>query len=105
MKSYRIVYPGKKYRLSKDQIKMLDALKDTEPQLDEECPELTDEELAKMRTFAEYMRERRRKQVLTLRVTQETMDKAKSLGKGYTGILSRLLELALNDPEMVKKAL
>ena len=31
--------------LSENQIKMLEALKDTEPVYDEDCPELSDEEL------------------------------------------------------------
>jgi uncharacterized protein (DUF4415 family) len=60
------------------------------------------EELAKM---ASKKREERRKQVLTLRVSTETMQKAKALGKGYTGILSRLLEEALNDPDMIERCL
>ncbi|MBQ6386158.1 MAG: hypothetical protein IJJ38_08340 [Lachnospiraceae bacterium] len=60
------------------------------------------EELAKL---AEQKREERRKQVLTLRVSAETMNKARALGKGYTGILSRLLEEALNDPEMIERCL
>jgi uncharacterized protein (DUF4415 family) len=54
---------------------------------------------------AEKRREERKKQVLTLRVSTDTLNKAKSLGKGYTGILSRLIELALNDPDMIKKCL
>lgn len=60
------------------------------------------EELAKL---AEQKREERRKQVLTLRVSAETMNKARALGKGYTGILSRLLEAALDDPDMIEKCL
>ena len=60
------------------------------------------EELAKL---AEQKREERRKQVLTLRVSAETMNKARALGTGYTGILSRLLEAALDDPDMIEKCL
>jgi len=31
--------------------------------------------------------------------------KAKATGKGYTGFLSRLLDNAINDPQMVSKSL
>lgn len=32
-------------------------------------------------------------------------EKAKKLGRGYNGILSRLLDMALSNPDMVKKCL
>ncbi|MBQ7918539.1 MAG: BrnA antitoxin family protein [Lachnospiraceae bacterium] len=72
---------------------------------DEDCPELTDEQLEEFQRVAQERRKARQKQVLTLRVSASTMKKAKALGKGYTGILSRLLEMALDDPEMIKKCL
>ena len=40
-----------------------------------------------------------------LRLSPATIEKAKLLGKEYTGILERLLDLAVNDPETVKKCL
>jgi len=66
---------------------------------------MTPEQYEEFAALAEQKREERKKQVLTLRVSPATMNKAKALGKGYTGILSRLLELALEDPEMVRKCL
>jgi uncharacterized protein (DUF4415 family) len=66
---------------------------------------MTAEQYEEFAAIAEQKREERKKQVLTLRVSPSTMNKAKALGKGYTGILSRLLELALDDPEMVRKCL
>lgn len=65
----------------------------------------TSEDFEELARLAQERREERKKQVLTLRVSPETMAKAKSLGKGYTGILSRLLEEALNDPEMIRRCL
>ena len=61
--------------------------------------------MEQFRRVAKEKREERQKQVLTLRVSAETMKKAKSLGKGYTGILSRILEYALNDPEIIRRCL
>ena len=72
---------------------------------DEDTPEITEEMREQFRRVAKEKREERQKQVLTLRVSAETMKKAKSLGKGYTGILSRILEYALNDPEIIRRCL
>lgn len=72
---------------------------------DEEAPEITDEQLAEFAIMAEQQRNDRKKPVLSLRISKETLAKAKLLGRGYTGVLSRLLDIAINDKEMVKKAL
>ncbi len=72
---------------------------------DQTVQKMTSEQYEECAALAEQKREERKKQVLTLRVSPQTMNKAKALGKGYTGILSRLLELALEDPEMVRKCL
>jgi uncharacterized protein (DUF4415 family) len=72
---------------------------------DQTVTKMTPEQYEEFAALAEMKREERKKQVLTLRVSPQTMNKAKALGKGYTGILSRLLELALEDPEMVRKCL
>ena len=72
---------------------------------DEDSPEITEEMMEQFRRVAKEKREERQKQVLTLRVSAETMKKAKSLGKGYTGILSRILEYALNAPEIIRRCL
>ena len=48
------------------------------------------------------------KRILALVLTHvsvDTLDKAKATGKGYTGFLSRLLDNAINDPQMVAKSL
>ena len=50
-------------------------------------------------------REERIKQTVSLRLSPDTMNKAKALGRGYTSVLSRLLDLAINDTEMLKKCL
>lgn len=47
----------------------------------------------------------RRKMLVSIRLSPETFEKAKKLGRGYTGILSRLLDMALSNPDMVKKCL
>ena len=59
---------------------------------DEDCPEFTDEQLAKFKR----VRADQRRETITLRLRPATIRKAKSLGKGYTTILAGILEDALN---------
>ena len=72
---------------------------------DEDAPELTLEQYAEMAAIARNRRSRQVKPVVALRISVDTLDKAKATGKGYTGFLSRLLDNAINDPQMVAKSL
>ena len=57
----------------------------------EDSPELTEEELKDFRRVSEENRLERNKQTVTLRLSPQALKKAKSLGKGYTSVLSRIL--------------
>jgi len=59
-------------------------------------------ELSKFKRISDEKKIGRQKQTVTLRLSGKALNKAKSLGKGYTSILSRILESALEDPELVK---
>ena len=72
---------------------------------DEDAPELTMEQYAEMAELARRRRAEKVKPVVSLRISQDTLEKAKATGKGYTGFLSRLLDNAINDPQMVAKSL
>ena len=72
---------------------------------DEDAPELTAEQYAEMAAIARERRSRTVKPVVALRITPATLEKAKATGKGYTGFLSRLLDNAIRDPQMVAKSL
>ena len=97
------VYPGQEIPGSiKDEVR---AAAKRPIVFDEDAPELTEEQLAKFAILAEQQRNDRKKPVLSLRISKETLAKAKHLGRGYTGVLSRLLDMAINDEEMVRKAL
>ena len=91
--------------LNEEQIKMVEALDSRPIVFDEYSRELTDEELSEFKRVSDIRREERRKQVVTLRLSPKALSKAKSLGKGYTSILSRLLEEALNDKDMIRRCL
>lgn len=71
------------------------------PVYDEDAPELSIEQMQRYRKAAIR---KKAKETVTLELSRENMEKAHSFGEGYQGVLSRLLELAMNDNELVKKA-
>ena len=91
--------------LSREQIDMLKKAESMPIIYDEDSPELTQEDLAEFKRIADINREARRKQCITVRLSPQSLSKAKALGKGYTSVLSRILEYALNDNELIKKCL
>ncbi|MDE6519360.1 MAG: BrnA antitoxin family protein [Ruminococcus sp.] len=92
--------------LTEEEIEMLNALADMPAEPDEDCPELTDEQLAKLAEQARIRRQQRgTKQTVAIRLSPQALTKAKSLGKGYTTILSRILEETLANNELIKQYL
>ncbi len=91
--------------LSDEQLEMLKKAGSMPVIYDNDSPELTQEELSEFRKIADEKRIARRKQCITLRLSPQSLSKAKALGKGYTSVLSRILEYALNDNELIKKCL
>lgn len=72
---------------------------------DDEYPGFTKEELKQFKRVGNINRIERQKQIVTLRLSPKAVRKAHSLGKGYTSVLSRILEAALDDPEIIKQFL
>ena len=64
------------------------------------APRLTDTELAE---FKQINAENRKKIPCTLRISKKSLEWWKSLGKGYTAAMSRMLEEAEAYPEILKK--
>lgn len=91
--------------LTESQIKELEEAENAPFVQDEDCPELTEEELRQFSRVSKERQEERRKQTVTLRLSPQALKKAKSLGKGYTAVLSRILENALMDNEQIKRNL
>lgn len=69
---------------------------------DDEYPEFSEEELRQFKRIASERKVNRQKQTITLRLSPQALKKAKSLGKGYTSVLSRILEKALENPDIIK---
>jgi uncharacterized protein (DUF4415 family) len=91
--------------LTGEQLEMLEKAEALPIVYDEDSPELSDEELAEFKRIADLKRENRNKQTVTLRLSPQTLSKARALGKGYTSVLSRIIDLAMDDKELIKKCL
>ena len=92
-------------QLTEDQILMVREAVKRPLAADDDNPELTDEQLALFRRVHESRQADRKRQNITLRLTPQAIQKAKALGKGYSGILSRIVESVLDDPAMLSKYL
>lgn len=88
-------------KLTEKQLAMLLEMEASPAVPDEDCPELTDEQLSQCRRISKANREKRCKQTVTIRLSPQALAKARSLGKGYTSVLSRILENALNDIDTI----
>ena len=91
--------PGDK--LTEEQIKMLEEAAKREPVYDPENPPLSEEEIIRMREAARRKRAAQNKQTVSLRLSPQTLEKAKALGPGYTTILAEIIEEALNGKDAV----
>lgn len=92
-------------QLTEDQILMVKEAAKLPLAADDDNPELTDEQLALFRRVHESRQADRRRQNVTLRLTPQAIQKAKALGKGYSGILSRIVESVLDEPQLLSKFL
>lgn len=86
--------------LTPEQIKMLEDMNQKPIVSDEDCPELTDEQLSKA-----YRASEKENQSVLVSLSPKSMEKAKSLGKSYPSVLSSLLEKVLNNNELLKQCL
>ncbi|MGM9590560.1 MAG: BrnA antitoxin family protein [Aristaeellaceae bacterium] len=88
--------------LSSEERQELEAAEQMHPVFDADSPEMTAEMLQQ---FKRMSREDRNKQTVSLRLSPRTLKIAKSYGKGYTSFLSRLLDEAIQNEELVRKCI
>jgi uncharacterized protein (DUF4415 family) len=76
------------------------------PVYDPECPPSTPETLAEFAAMAREIRKNRKKTapVVALRLKPDVLSKYKALGKGYTSIMTDVLDYVANNPEILSKA-
>jgi len=69
---------------------------------DEVCPEYSYEQLKRYREAA---LNRHGEKPVTLNLSEGTIQRAKEYGTDYRRVLSRLIDVALGDPDMMKKVI
>jgi len=87
---------------SPEQIEMLTKAVKLPIHKEAEYPEFSEIELLQFKRISGERRANRQKQTVTLRLSPQALNKARSLGKGYTSVLSRILEKALDNPSIIK---
>ena len=87
---------------SQAQIEMLTKAAKLPIHAESEYPEFLETELLQFKRISDTRRAERKKQTVTLRLSPQALEKARSLGKGYTSVLSRIIESALDDPDIIK---
>jgi len=90
---------------SQEQIEMLAKAAKIPIHDEAEYPEFSEIELQQFKKISGERRADRQKQTVTLRLSPQALERARSLGKGYTSVLSRILEKALVDPDLIKQNL
>ncbi len=88
--------------LTEEELRELDEAEKKEPIFDDDSPLMMKEQLMQ---FKRINHENRTKPTISLRISPSTLKKAKQYGKGYTGLLSRLLDAAIDDEELVRKCI
>ena len=91
-----------KHDLTAEELQELEAAEKRDPVFDDDSPAMTHEQLMQ---FKRINHENRTKPTISLRISPATLKKAKQYGKGYTGLLSRLLDAAIDDEELVRKCI
>ena len=91
-----------KHDLTAEELQELEAAEKREPVFDDDSPAMMHEQLMQ---FKRINHENRTKPTISLRISPATLKKAKQYGKGYTGLLSRLLDAAIDDEELVRKCI
>ncbi|MBR0308500.1 MAG: BrnA antitoxin family protein [Mogibacterium sp.] len=98
-----IIKPGDEP--SKEAIEEVNKAAERPITFDDDSPRFTKDQMREMADKARARRGSEKKPVVAIRVSPNTLELARATGKGYTGFLSRLLDLAINDADMVQRAL
>ena len=77
--------------ITAEEMKELEAAEKMMPMYDEDSPEMTEDMLQQVKKTA------------SIRLSEKAQLFSKKYGKGYTSFLSRLIDAALDDENLVKK--
>ena len=69
----------------------------------DDCPPSTPEALAEFAALRAAQKKKDVRPVVALRIQPEVLEKYKSLGRGYSGIMADVLKFAADNPEILGK--
>ena len=93
------------FELTKKDLNQLELAKKMPIIYDEDSPKLTKKMLKEFKHYSQVKHDNRIKETMSLRVSKSTKEKLVALGKGYTSIVNRLIEYALENPSVLQKCL
>ena len=91
--------------LTSEEKELLEKAKDYVFMPDEDSPELSETQIKEFKRLIAERRAGEKKQTVSLRLTQKTLNTAKALSSSYTSVLANVLEKVFKDPEALKKYL
>lgn len=91
--------------LTTEQIKMLEEMDKRPVVPDEDSPAYSKEELIRLKKLAEQKRAEKQDLIVPVRLSPQSMEKAKSLGTNSATVLSQLLERLLNNDNLLKQCM
>ena len=71
---------------------------------DPDCPPSSPEILKEFAQLAAERNRRKKKKSITIRVAADILEKYKTMGDGYTGIMADVLKYAVNNPNILSEA-
>lgn len=86
--------------ITAEEMKELEAAEKMMPMYDEDSPEMTEDMLQQFKRMHQVSRV---KKTASIRLSEKAQLFSKKYGKGYTSFLSRLIDAALDDENLVKK--
>ena len=70
----------------------------------EDCPPSSPEALREFALQRAEMNRQKKKKLITIRVSPDVLESYKTMGSGYTGIMSDVLKYAVNNPSVLTAA-
>jgi len=69
-----------------------------------DAPRSSPEALKEFARLAAERNRRKKKKTITIRITPDVLESYKTMGNGYTGIMSDVLQYAVNNPAVLAEA-
>jgi len=70
----------------------------------DDCPPSSPEALKEFAHLAAERNRRKKKKSITIRIAPDILERYKSMGEGYTGVMAEVLKYAVNNPGILTEA-